>query len=540
MISSTFKAAGCLLFIFCISICAQTPAKKTATGTITGKVTLKGEGLAGIIVGARDKETGRQPKPGMKVTTDSEGNYRISNVPPGTYEIGPGSPQFVLAGGRERKSLIVNEGETLDGIDFALVRGGVITGRVTDSEGRPVIEETVQISSPDGTASAFVSLNYFFSPTDDRGVYRIYGLPAGKYRVSAGSADERLYYDPSGRNHYEQTFHPSTTDPDKATLVEVTEGGETANIDIAFRKPQPTFIVTGKVVDADTGKAIPNAIYGLQRTFENVTQSNSGMITTKQGEFRFENVTPGKYAVFVVSSPDLAIYGEPVSFDVTDQNITGLLIKASFGNTVSGVIVVDGIEEQAARSLLNGMAILVESENAEKRDRYYHRPHSTINPDGSFLVTGTPPGLLEFTIYTDNRGGTACEIIRIERNGVIQTGQVELRDREQINDLRLIVRLHRGSIQGFVKFENGELLPNQRVQVVVRGLGDQEYHSSVNLDARGRFSLSGLKPGDYEIEAVAYLSGTAHKRSPMTKQQVVVVDNKVSEVTLTLDLGVKN
>ena len=43
------------------------------------------------------------------------------------------------------KTLIITAGETVEGIDFTLARGGVITGRVIDSEGGPLIEEPITL-----------------------------------------------------------------------------------------------------------------------------------------------------------------------------------------------------------------------------------------------------------------------------------------------------------------------------------------------------------------------------------------------------------
>ncbi len=52
MISSTLKVVGCL-FVVCLVVNAQNPAQKTRTGSISGKVTVKGNGVAGILVGER-------------------------------------------------------------------------------------------------------------------------------------------------------------------------------------------------------------------------------------------------------------------------------------------------------------------------------------------------------------------------------------------------------------------------------------------------------------------------------------------------------
>ncbi|HEX2270020.1 MAG TPA: carboxypeptidase regulatory-like domain-containing protein [Pyrinomonadaceae bacterium] len=540
MISSTFKAAGCLLFAISISVYAQNPVKKPATSTISGKVTSKGAGVAGIVVGARERESTGQEKPALVATTDSQGGYRISNVPPGTYEIVPASTQFVLVGSDSHKRLIVGEGETVEGIDFAVVRGGVITGRVTDTEGRPVIEENVHITGwVENRSRAFTRGSSFSSSTDDRGVYRVYGLPPGKYRVSAGISDEEFHPGRPGQPSHQQTFHPATADETKATLVEVTEGGETTNVDITLRRSRATFTVSGKIVDADTGKPVPDAVYGLQKFRENGSTASSGMVTNKQGEFRFNNVTPGKYSVFLDRSDSGDVYVEPVQFEVTDQDVSGLVLKASAGSTISGVVIVEGMDEKAGRGSTRGMYILAQYQDEQGRFDDHRPSHDTINADGSFRLRGVRPGVVEFLVFDGRSGETrGAEVTRLEGNGVVETRNLRIKDREQISDLRVFVKYHRGSIRGVVKIENGESSLSDRVYVTVAQGADQSSMTSVPVDARGRFFLAGLKPGVYEITAVANVPGAGNKR-PRVKQQAVVVDNQVSEVTLTLDVKPK-
>src|SRR5207244_12335072 len=71
----------------------------------------------------------------------------------------------------------------------------VITGRVTDAENKPVVEERVSLQSVDENGApsrfgVFSSPNDQMYQTDDRGIYRIYGLPAGRYKVSVGRSEE--------------------------------------------------------------------------------------------------------------------------------------------------------------------------------------------------------------------------------------------------------------------------------------------------------------------------------------------------------------
>ena len=123
--------------------------KKLVTGSVSGRVTLHGKGAAGIIVGVRNTDFSAQPLPAIKGTTDSDGNYRITGLPAGNYQVSPMAPAYVvtdLVAARTRgRTLLLSEGEDVQEVDFSLERGGVIAGRVTDAAGRPVVEEQLTI-----------------------------------------------------------------------------------------------------------------------------------------------------------------------------------------------------------------------------------------------------------------------------------------------------------------------------------------------------------------------------------------------------------
>src|SRR6185295_6017517 len=108
----------------------------------------------------------------------------------------------------------VAEGEAVTKIDFALLRGGVITGRITDSEGHPLISERVSVVLKDSTPDSGGRATMFEGPrnrTDDRGIYRIYGLGPGSYKVSVGQAASggAVTVMGMGDSQYVKTFYPS-------------------------------------------------------------------------------------------------------------------------------------------------------------------------------------------------------------------------------------------------------------------------------------------------------------------------------------------
>ncbi len=160
------------------------------------------------------------------------------------------------------KTLVLAPGEEADDVDIKLVQGGVITGRVTDADGKPVIEERINLQMVDqaGNVNNQANIpmwNYQMSQTDDRGIYRIYGLSAGRYRVSVGST-EGGFMAARNRTYYAVTFYGNTSDAAKASVVELQDGTEATNIDIRVGRAANTFVASGRIVDAENGQPIPN------------------------------------------------------------------------------------------------------------------------------------------------------------------------------------------------------------------------------------------------------------------------------------------
>src|SRR5206468_2659814 len=116
----------------------------------------------------------------------------------------------------------------VEGLDFSLTRGGVITGKVMDANGKPLIEQQLNVwkLEKDGRKSNWYAANGSFSMmTDDRGIYRIYGLPVDRYIISAGAAPGEMGPPTRGIN-YKRTYYPDTTEESQAKQIEVTPGSE--------------------------------------------------------------------------------------------------------------------------------------------------------------------------------------------------------------------------------------------------------------------------------------------------------------------------
>jgi protocatechuate 3,4-dioxygenase beta subunit len=533
MKSSTLQILGWVLLTFSISLSTQSqtrPVKQESASSISGKVTINGKGAPGIIVGLRADDRFNRPSDVSvnKTTTDDEGDYRITNVPPGTYKVMPAALSFVISGDPRGRSLIIAAGETVEGIDFTLSRGGAITGRVTDSEGRPLIEEQITLFSVAGSQRDYMASS-LTNHTDDRGVYRIFGIPQGKYRVAIGQRDDGSLPGGPRESRYKQTFHPAVTDASKAAIIEVSEGSEATNVDITVGRTLATFTASGRVVDGETGQPLPNIKYGLQMfgREQNAGSFTSDIFTSdSNGEFKVENLTPGKYAVVIAPQANSEMRADPLPFELIDQDVPGLLIKTSRGASVSGVVLLEGANDQAVVARLRQSRIHL-FVTKEGQSNSWARP-LTISPDGSFRVGGLEGGIAYFSFSSIDGGPPrGFMLIRVERDGLAQTGGLEIKEGEQLTGVKLVVAYGSGTIRGVVTVANGELPPAAQVRVWITNLGSR------TVDSRGRFVVEGLPAGTYEVNALIYLPESPNP--PLrAKQQVNVVDGAVTEVTITV------
>lgn len=528
----------------CPSVDCQTVnAKKAARGSVSGRITVRGKGVPGLTVNAFSQPFSMEVMP-LKTLTDQEGNYRLANLLPGTYQISPSAPLYVFTDltnpGWRGKALLLGEGEEVQNIDFSLERGGVITGKVTDPEGRPVIEERITISAETsnktgGSEPVYGSSNRY--QTDDRGIYRIYGVPPGRYRISAGQNDDdaNSVIRP-GRLTYRRSYYPDAADAAGAKIVEVSAGNEASGIDITLGRSLPTFSASGIVINGETSQPVS----GLRFTLQRQTSENGRSImplmsaSNSRGEFRIDNIAAGKYSLFNAPQAGSELRTEALSFEVTDQDVTGLLVKTIKGATVSGVIVIEGTTDKTAMSKLGEVRLhtFVRTDDGDGMGGQ----EAVVAADGSFRIGGLRSGTLNFFVTNqDRRPSVNLTLLRVERDGVAQPRGIEIKSGDQINGIRLVLNYGTGSIRGQVRLENGVLPAGGRIAVWLKKVGETEPTLRPNnVDVRGHFLIEGISAGTYELNVSVNMNNG--RPAPNVKQVVNVADGAATEVEVSVDL----
>src|SRR5262245_9003681 len=154
-----------LLMVPIVQVPAQTQQRdnRPRTASISGRITIAGKPAANAKVAVTEVKSrnvsgiqdvsvanaGLNAGDDYNALTDADGRYRVTSLPEGKYDVRAQlgscvrekqSPNMSLT-----ESVSLDEGESHENVDFALVRGGVITGRVTDANGRPLIARVVNL-----------------------------------------------------------------------------------------------------------------------------------------------------------------------------------------------------------------------------------------------------------------------------------------------------------------------------------------------------------------------------------------------------------
>ena len=263
-----------------------------------------------------------------RTETNGRGVFTI-DLPPGRYRMQAQRVGFI----NDTGVVITIDGGTTMVPEIRLARGGAIAGRILGVNGRPLRGLSVFAVSPAANAmrGAIDALPIGRNAqTDDRGAYRLSGLPSGRYYVvAAPSSGSPFGQQSSSPVSSVDTYFPGVTEMSAASAVEVTAGNTTTAID--FQMQQAAMVAVSGIVVDDADRPVAGAMVYFNDRRALPLYSPTAR-TERDGTFRIA-VRAGTYTV-VAGAPSAASVGVAtgpgfgIAITVEDRPIFGLRVVA--------------------------------------------------------------------------------------------------------------------------------------------------------------------------------------------------------------------
>src|SRR5580700_1356541 len=187
----------------------------------------------------------------LKFVTETRGLFLFENLPPGRYVLLAESEGFArqVFGSRGNPlagiTLSLAAGQEMNDLEFNLIPGSTISGKVLDAAGNPVRKATVLALQPIYRRGSKEYVPLGSAASDENGAYRLANLGPGNYLLSAAARDGEGI----------ATFYPNSADIANAADVTVGAGAAAGGADIRMVKAV-TFRVAGKLAAENAAAAI--------------------------------------------------------------------------------------------------------------------------------------------------------------------------------------------------------------------------------------------------------------------------------------------
>jgi hypothetical protein len=509
----------------------DTPARDAApdeqnTARISGRVTSLETNRP--LRRARIVMSGPGLSPARSASTNSDGRFEIRDLPAGRFTLRVERNGYLpLAYGQRRpgepgRPLELEARESVENIDFALPRMGVLSGRLVDELGEPMPDVGIwamRVQYYQGERKLVPIGIGGHTSTDENGMYRLIALPPGEFVVMAHTRVTWPHDTNPGQTlSYAPSYYPGTAVAAAAQRVKVGMGQEIGGIDFALI-PGRTSRVSGTVVTASgapvAGESVTLTMELLGPIGGAIFPSTNVARTGSDGTFTLTNVQPGEYRLVARAPPA----GDQGSQEAQE------MLQVANGVDVDGLMVVTG-----AGGIMRGQVVTDDGSPLPPNvDRLWVRP-KLLAPSMRLMGTWTSgnghvdkTGAFELKhlfgpllVHVDGLSGNwTLKNVLLDRRDLADE-PIEVTHGASIAGVRIVLTARPTSLRG--RLTDEMLRPAQGTVVIFpegralwRGAekstaGAQSRRvKAARPDQRGDYSFQGLPAGNYLVVAVDYV-----------------------------------
>ncbi len=505
--------------------------------------------------------------------TNESGEFEIKNVNEGKYFVSVSTPGVVTPFSsltnferaamqdssamadvaKDFQEVVVNGINDID-VTIVVKRGAAITGRIMYSDGEAAIGARVEVlRKKNGQYNAVIAnISEIFGvmfggaagglKTDDRGVFRIAGLPAGDYIVRVV---ENVSHSEKGKNRDDEfmaitgfnpgsmvaTYYPGTSDVKKAEVIKVELGQEQPEVNITIPE---RFLrnLGGTVVNKATREPLKNARVSIKSAdnvnslFGDSAEFGSKNETDEQGRWNYKELPAGKYTLTVqppysyetsgeknqqkTKTPKLAAYQKEIVIE--EKDVPDFVVELGYGSSVSGVISVENGQNLPARTMVS----LIEEEGKSNgtanigedyEDGSMRQGKTAPKKTDDFKIEGLPGGKFYFNISPGSSSGETEKKEEFYVKSILYGGRditdsmLETKEGEELKGIQIVLSKDVGKIKG--KVLNADKTPAISAKIYFVSTDKQKwgnYNTTLfaSTGGDGEFETSGA-PGEYFV-----------------------------------------
>jgi hypothetical protein len=498
--------------LLCWSSCAQAP-KSSSAPTPTPEQ-CKVSGMVVKLAGSEPLRKARvqlwsqdDQSHSVSAMTDPGGRFALKGIDPGRYKLIVSRAGYVTQEYGQRKPddpgaiLSLRPGQEMKELLFRLIPSAVIAGKILDEDGEPlsgVVVSALRESYAEGKRNLTTSDN---ASTNDLGEYRLFGLPPGKYFVSAvyprwrrfgGKSDESEDADQPAEG-YAKMYFPGTPDRAKAMPITIKSGEEVPSIEMLMRQVV-VYHVRGHVYNQVTNKPATEANIALvaKRTAHEWDFSDKqAYVQKKDGSFDIPEVLPGSYSLVAFWSDGDKNYSARMPVEVGNANVDGLSVTLGLGVNIKGEIIWDGRASLEQDELQVGL-------QATEAAMWSFSGGVRVTPKNSFTLENVSEGTYHAYVYGQSKD-CYIEDVRYGETSALEDGFTVTRGTPA--SLEITISSRGARVQGGVADADG--LPAAGVWVVLVPEASRRsvfrLYKTQTTDQYGHFDLRGIAAGDYKL-----------------------------------------